>query len=315
MSSESRRGPQIAATLLAVAVALVLITNLPYQPDTRLADALQNFGHAPLFGVAAILIVRAFRISRAESLRPFWLALGWALLLGAATEVIQLQLGGDAEWQDVATDLAGAAAFLAVYWCFTSPASKSMRWTVGLSAITILSVAAIPLIVTAAATWQRNRAFPILADFNSGPARRFFSAKDASFELVPAPAASSLPQGSRMARITFQPAQYPSFAIDEPYPDWTSYKELSFLAYSELPAPISLMIRIHDEHHNNETSDRFNAALSIKPGLNPIRIPLRDIETALSGRRMDMHAIKGVRVFALSPAQPLSVYVGDIRLR
>jgi hypothetical protein len=300
--------------LLAITIALVIITNLPFKPDSRLAGAIQNFGHAPLFGVASILIARMFRRSSAGGFKHYWLALGYVILLGAATELIQRMLGGDAEWQDIATDLAGAAAFLAVYWGFTTAATKAWRLAAMGAAAFILALAAIPLVNDVETTRQRNLSFPLLVDFNSERASQFCTPRNASLAVIPAPDSLGLPQGMRMAKITFKPAQYPGFAINEPYPDWTGYKELRFLVYSELEAQKSLVIRIHDAHHNNQTADRYNAPLAVKPGLNQIRISLQDVEMAPKGRRMDMRAIRSLVIFAVSPSKPFALFLGDIRL-
>lgn len=320
LTRNSSRSLEIPITLLVVTCALVAITNIPILPDTRFFKALQNFGHAPLFGAAAVVIARAFlrREQRTHasmhSLLPFWIALGIALLLGAGTEMVQGLLGGDAEVQDVIADTAGAASFLAIHWSIAAANSRGWRWLARIPAAALLGWCAVPVMAAGTATWHRNRIFPILADFNSRLGASFYAVRNARCEPVPAPSGAELPLGNRMAKITFEPAQYPSFFLEEPYPDWTGYKDLRFLVYSELPGPITLAIRIHDAHHNNETADRFNAALAIKPGLNPIRIPLRDIESAPSGRRMDMRAIRSLMIFAIAPSMPVTVFVGDLRL-
>lgn len=318
MAIESFVSLKLRTRLAITALLLVAVTNLPGIPDTAFWNALENFAHAPLFGAAALFIVRMLLrrndCAQPGTPHPYWQALGIAVALGAATEILQLPFGHDAEFGDLVTDAAGAASFLAVQWSFCACKRKVFRWTAALAALLVIGFTVAPAVSAGAAVLHRNRLFPVLADFDSGRASRFLAARSASLELVPAPAASSLSDRMRMARVTFKPALYPGFTIEEPYPDWTGYRDLRFLIYSELSGPAELVVRVNDARHNNELSDRFNSTLTIKPGLNSFRVPLEEIEKAPSGRRMDMRAIRGLTFFAISPPKPFVLYFGDIRL-
>lgn len=162
---------------------------------------------------------------------------------------------------------------------------------------------------------HRNRMFPVINNFDSLLDTRFCSVRDAQLSVVPDPAGSHVPSGNRMARITFAPADFSTFVMEEPYPDWQGYSELEFLAYSDLQMPVTLVVRIEDERHNNNYNDRFNAAFMINPGINAIHIPLTEIENAPEARRLDMTAIAAFMIFAVSPPKSFSLYFDDFRLR
>jgi len=93
-----------------------------------------------------------------------------------------------------------------------------------------------------------------------------------------------LPHGLLM----FRPGEYPGIIIEEPYPDWSEWEQLTFRVSSAVPRPVSIVVRIDDIHHNNEYSDRFNRAFTIKPGDNAISIPVADIGAAPKTRKFDL---------------------------
>ena len=84
--------------------------------------------------------------------------------------------------------------------------------------------------------------------------------------------------------------------------------------FSELEGQASIVLRIDDTHHNGETSDRFNRVLRINPGLNPLAIRLSDVQSSPRLREMDMGNIHRIVLFAVSPANPFSLYVDSLRL-
>jgi hypothetical protein len=140
------------------------------------------------------------------------------------------------------------------------------------------------------------------------------SAKDAELERMPPPAAWARPPGGLVGHLTFSPGKYPGLAIVEPAPDWSGYDRLVFEAYSERADPVQLVLRIHDIHHNNAFRDRYNHPVTIAPGRNRVVIPLADVRAAPEGREMDLTAIRGLALFALSPPVPFSLYLDAFRL-
>jgi len=121
--------------------------------------------------------------------------------------------------------------------------------------------------------------------------------------------------GKKIAFTTFYQVTYPTFFIEEPYPDWSDFDTLSFGVYSTQDTTIKLTISIEDSGHNMKFEDRYNLNFKVQPGPNSINIPLTDIESAPVRRKMTMNAIRAIHIFAYKPASPISVYFDNFRLR
>jgi hypothetical protein len=161
---------------------------------------------------------------------------------------------------------------------------------------------------------RRWAAFPRICDFGASWESRFVASHDAA--LVPAHLPAALDPSGRQqaARITFERGTYPGAGIVEPYPRWTGYDRLVFDVYSELAAPVALVLRIHDARHDGSYEDRFNRELPIQPGVNRVSIPLAEVRGAPRGRPMDLSRIAGLALFALEPPEGFRLYLDSFRL-
>jgi len=101
----------------------------------------------------------------------------------------------------------------------------------------------------------------------------------------------------QVSQLTLNRGKCPGFSIIEPDPNWSAFKTLLLDLYSKQVQKIRLVLRIHDSLHNQEYSDRFNRALTIKQGNNRFRIPLHDVEHAPAGHQMDMRHIANISSF------------------
>jgi hypothetical protein len=326
------------AALLACAGVSLLLLLLYRLPDTAWGAALQDWGHVPLFGLFAGVLLALMRSASFSSRalpggRAHQAAFAAAVALGALTELAQrFQPGRTASLADLARDALGAGCVLALAASF-EPAlragrlwrSRARRWTVrGVALAALLAVSA-PLASLAWDYAERDRAFPRLLSFESAWEERFLTLQSA--ELVatpPPPGLAAAPHGERVGRLTLSPEAaravdftgYSGFFIDEPYPDWRAYRTLRFSVFSERPAPITLSLRIEDEAHqrDNTPGDRFNHDFSVVQGMNEIEIPLSEVERAPRTRRMDMERIRIVHLFVYLPDTPLRVHLDDWRL-
>jgi len=305
-----------AVAVLALGLPLLLLVTIEVPSRAAFVVALLNFGHAPLFGCAALALHWVFsRHSHCRHL-PYGLAMLAVLVAGIVAELIQGTLGRDAEMADVITDVLGAVTSLLVRFSLQRGTGRRIRWlALGLAAI-ILGILAEPVLRIGISIGHRHASFPVLADFESIWDKECCGSRSAHWRIVPAPANSGKSPDDRMARIMFRPtARYPVFFVREPYPDWRGYRELQFEVYSEEREELKLGFRIHDRRHNDETDDRFNQTLTIRPGMNLVRISLDDAEKAPAGRRMDMTAIDAVALFAVRPARHVLIYVDNFRLK
>jgi VanZ family protein len=311
----------LSAAVVAILCALVVFWGPP--ANTRLWRELFNAGHAPLFGVVAVTILRVVSLftdsSSAAFRRRYAFAAFASILLGGATELIQYFIGRDAELGDLIRDAVGTISFLAI----AASMDRSARiGTAGVAARWAFRCCAGVLFLTAyisAASWSlaylhRNSAFPTLASFETAAGSRFISVEDATFERTPPPEAWRRTADKMVGHVTFHPATYSTLTLDEPYPDWKGYSTLVVSLFSPGVDTISLVVRIEDRHHNGDFADRFNAAYKIGPGPNRIQIPLDRISVAPVARPMDMTAIAGLALFAANPGDTMSLYLDSMYL-
>jgi hypothetical protein len=310
-----------------LAVALLLFLMFGDVPERTLFwDALFDAGHIPLFGLlslAALRIIRG-RFPRLSPGRAWGAAVAVVLLLGAATELLQLmQPGRESSLADLAFDMGGAGGCLLAAARFPGMAGgptwtrtpRSRRLALAGAAVLLLAAGA-PLVGTMSALAAREASMPTLFPLEGAWWEgRFVRLGEASM-ITPGARPAQLPRDftEPLARLDLKPAAYPGLALDEPSPDWRRYARLSFTVVSDLAAPARLVIRIHDARHDQRYEDRFNRVLIIRPGINRVVIPLDEVRHAPVDREMDMSRIRGIVIFAYRPGAPLRFYLSPLRL-
>ncbi|MFH1144635.1 MAG: hypothetical protein V1774_08845 [Candidatus Eisenbacteria bacterium] len=325
------------AATVAVAIAVQMLYAAP--GDSMFWGVVFDAGHAPLFGVVALAFLQGLLLFPwTRSLPRPWIyaaALALAIGSGGMAEFGQHFGPRDADPQDLARDALGAMSALLAAYGIDRRATKTLR---GLripraafagAALLVLVPVILPVARITYDLLQRDRAFPEICEFNSAWEGRFLHLSHATLERVPPPPgwvreerdrdaqpAGSGPRGAGdlVAHLTFYAAAYPALLITEPHPDWSGYDRLAFDVYSELPVPIRLALRIHDTHHERAYSDRFNLSFTIQPGVNAVAIDLSQVEHAPRGRLMDMQHIHNVTLFAVRPAESISLYLDSFRL-
>jgi hypothetical protein len=282
----------------------------------------RNFGHVPLFGVIAIILLWLLYLSLGQRLSAFpRYSLAWlgAVGLGAISEYLQFFSARDADIMDWVNDIAGATAFLALHFTFDSQLSdrereqrNRVRIPIRVAALAILLVAGIPMIKGAAANWYRRISFPKMYTFSSYLETMFIQSQHADLEYTEPPVEWS-GHDSQVAKVTFFPAKYPGLGLRGPYPDWRGYKMLTLDVFSPAESPVSLYLMIKDRGVASFT-DRYNRELLIHPGYNEIRIPLEEIEDAPANRQLDLSSIHIIHLFIIEPQQPMILYIDDLSL-
>jgi VanZ family protein len=296
------------------AIAVLFVAN-PAQP-TMLREALLDAGHAPLFGVIALGLLRPCSRSRRAGFRRYALAWVGTLFLGAGTELAQLLCARDADVRDVARDVLGATAAL-LFASALRPATDGLirwRWPRILAGLGLLGVAFSPVAMLGLAYAERDAAFPRICDFDGGWFRRFAGVIDARMTVVGRRWECGPKGGEHVVEITLLPSDYPGFWIREPVADWSAFRTLEFEVYSDLSTDQELVLRIDDAGHNGRYEDRFDRTIVIRPGCNPVVVPLADVRAAPRGRAMDMTQIRHVGLFAVRPSVPMTLYLTSFRL-
>ena len=312
----------IAALLAAVFFLMLFLDRFGFNSQSQFWSAARNFGHAPLFGVIAIVILWLLQLSfgrRTSALFQYSVALIATAGLGAFSEYMQFFTQRDADIMDLIFDIAGAASFLAVYFSIDPRLSdrehqfqRRFRWRLRIAALVTLLVAAIPTFIGAAASWHRRTTFPELYTFSGYLEGQYLETKSASVEYVEPPAEWS-GHDSQVARVTFYPSQYPGLAFKGPFPDWNGYQALTLDIFSPADSTLEVHLMVKD-YKSASYDNRYNGKFEIGKGYNTIRIQLSDIENAPKYRQLNLASIYVIHFFIIEPKQPIVLYIDDFSL-
>jgi hypothetical protein len=326
--TDDDRSRRLAGTVVSAAllVGLLLFMLFGEAPDrTRFWEAFYHAGHVPLFGLVAVSILgllRGFGVSLARP-RSWWTAFAASVALGAVTESLQMfQPGRDPSGWHFLRNVAGSASFLLVLatvgWTDGHGSlirSARRRVLVAFGVVAMLSASGFNLAVTVAKYGERDLAFPTLFAANGSLwERSFLETRHGRITWQARPANLAVPFDGPLARLDLTQGSYSGVVLDEPYPDWRGARTLELTFVSDLDKPLPLVVRVHDDRHDNRTADRFNRRLVVQPGFNRIVIPLDDVRRAPDRREMDMRHIRQVLLFAPRVTAPTHVYLGPIRL-
>lgn len=317
-----RRTLSAVACLLAVAGLLFVLGYLQSPSRALFWRELMNLGHVPLFAVVSLALLGLFRSVRRG--RPDWdyaLALAGGLALGFTSEWIQLYGERDADLWDFLRNVAGVLSSLALA-ASLDPRLRPLRpWKrpglrvfLRVLAVLLVFAALVPVLIWAEAYRQRWARMPVLYHFDSSWERRFMEPRYAGLELVAPPPEWAGTERRRVGKLVFYTAHYPRLILLEPYPDWRGHGYLALDLFLEGDQPFPLNLRIDDWVHLGHYTDRYQTRIVLEPGVNRMRIPLREIRLAPQGREMEMDRIYALVLFGIRPPEPVTLYLADLRL-
>jgi hypothetical protein len=319
------RWPQLALPVLGI-VLLMLFLVLGRPPSDAYGwRTLFELGHVPLFGVAALLMLRVFRVLHgpaAPDRTVFLLASLATAVLSLAAEAAQvMQPGRDANLGDALNNLTGALSFIAIaaalrpgLWQKLGRDGPVAARLVLVGAVLVLGLTSLPLLNVAWSYGHRAAAFPVLADLTRRWQKPFLSVGRSELAVVRAPAGWSEKTGSNVARLTFLDAPWPGFTVREPYPDWSGYETLRFQVWSDMDSPVEIVLRVDDTRRDRPHSDRFNGSFIVTPGLNDFAVPLATIASGPRDRTLDLADIRQFILFSRRPGEPFELYFSPIWL-
>ena len=236
------------------------------------------------------------------------------IFLGVLSEAAQIQGPRDASFSDLLADWLGAASALILLLALarSSPLRRKSRTICAAIGIGLLLLALQPLISVSAAYIERNHNVPVLFSSDSWFGSRFLRLQNSSFDLV-----NDSQRQEQVATVTFDKEPWPGLVFHDIWPDWTEYSTLTIEMASTDSETVELQIRVHDKTHNRGNqpfSDRFNMAYTLKSGHHLLRIPLKQIRLAPSGREMDLSQIHGLVIFTTENEIGKSFNLKQIRL-
>jgi VanZ family protein len=294
--------------LLCAALTILLIVTFAQIPgSTKLAQTLQNSGHAPAFCLLALTLIQLIwqsdGVTQHPTLRQYVAVFVACIVAGIVVELVQAATGRYVSGRDVIADAVGALGGLSghAYWRLRGTPLARQHRTLLLSAISVacLVVAALPATWSFAAYANRNARFPMLAEFETPLDLYFIRTHGSRAELASVSKVPGTSDPRVEVRVHSQfPGKWPGIELEEPTPDWSGYRTLLLDIANPGDAPLELTLRVHDRAHNNLAADRYNRRIFLEPQSSTVyRIALDDLRHAPKSREMDLTQIAGVVLF------------------
>jgi len=302
------------------------LTKFEIPGNSLLSKEINNAMHFPFYGLLSLLLLGLsfLFLNRiiANRMQHYLIAFMATIVIGGLHEYLQIVGPRDADIGDFGRDVAGTITFLGLYLindkkmiAHREKWNRKVKLIIYAGAFLVIFYIFTPTAFWAASFLYRNQNFPVICDFESVLENRFLKTQDAVLDITREPYNFGKEKaGNKVGKLTFLVAKYPGLVFREPYPDWSGFKSLNFMAFSNLDFPVGIGIRIEDSQHNNDSNDRFNKTLVISPGINNISILLEEIRYGPTTREMDMMNIRAVRLFMYRPDEEFSLYFDDFRL-
>jgi VanZ family protein len=297
-----RARPAAAFVLLLGVVVAAHVTDIG---DGFISRHRELLSIAHVLGFAAVTFLISLGVRRIDGecrlsdLSRLVVAVFITAAFAVVSEAAQTFTNRSASIGDLGRDAVGIVAGLTFIiaaghsaWCRRLPARAAMI-ALGIAAI-VGGIYEPGRLVTARALAQAR--LPQLIGFERPIEAELYSAGRATLAIMRAP--QGWPLDGFVARITpIGGRRNPSVRFDGLPPNWARYESLSFVAASARSTGGHLTIRIHDQWHDNQYSDRFNLAFDVGPEPRRIRIPLDDVRAAPSTRVMDLSRIAQIIIF------------------
>lgn len=311
----------VALPLLGITGSLAAVLLVGAPADTRFWSATFDAGHAPLFGAVAIcVLVLARRRPRlaGSPWRPYLLALGTTVLLGAGTEFAQFFGPRDSDPVDLLRNVVGALAFLAAAAAFDRDLLAGKRTRVRLLALAgsalILVLVCVPVVLTMRAYVQRDAAFPVLFDFAGSWCRQFVRHRHATMSFVAPPAEWPEPAPAAVGRILLSASRFPGVTLEEEREDWSGFGTLSFDIFNPSAHAVQIRVAVDDRLNRVERAARYDRPWILVPGLNRLRIPCDELRRGPLRGSLDTNAVRQIAFYSIYLDRPVELFVGPIRL-
>ena len=299
----------ISATVVVLHLVEFAVTS---QAARNLIDAL----HAPGFGLVAVGAMLLFR-QRSDPGAAYIAAIITTFLLGVAAEALQIFSPRNADLQDLGWNALGIAGCLAIAACFDQRVRSRLtrpRFAVLLIIGTIaLAIALKPAVQNVFVLSARAMTLPVLVSFDHRWEAGLYQPLESTQLSTIAPPDEWPVRNRRVMAMDLSAISYSGIVID-PYPDWTGYDSISFLAASTDGKEHKITIRIHDVEHNHQYDDRFSKALRIGPKATRYEIPLIEVHDSVKNRRFDLSKIARIIVYKADATGDERILIDDFRL-
>lgn len=302
----------IAVAAISVGILLLpIILHIPNPYGNPVIKEVHETSHTVLFFFAQLALMVIVKKRRPEW-RLASIMLGTALLtacLGGAIELVQPFVNRSRSWNDFGRDLWGIIAASGLYygWRLRRRAAliKGAAITVSLLALVL---AFTPLLSEMRKQWLRDRAFPMLMDFETPALRQKIGRTEyGRIKFGPAPEGWT-GNRSQVVEVTMPKAtRWSGFTHYHPVPNWKGFRQLTFEVFSPDEKPTRIALNIYSPESGDKVL-RYHA-FDIHQGENQLTV---DLTTA---PLLEGHHINRLLWYSISPERDVTLYFDNIRLQ
>lgn len=320
-----RRGPGARLAVLYFAAAVLVAAFLVFEDRPRhhqMLAAVYGLRHVLLLGFGGLMVLELTALLGRRWIRKRSLYYLVTVLI-VALAAVRIEFNHP-PWElgRYLRNLAGGAAFLLLSAVFDRPLRREhdrlrgrprqvLAWAALLMLVTVFR----PLYPVALAYAGRSGDYPVIMDLTEDWQAPFVETRNAMVFIGAPPPGWPERRGRTTAMVSFERGPAPSAVIvDEPYPDWRGFNTLRFQIFSDLEAPVILLLRIGDSREESAPGDRFETGLVVSPGLNDYEIPFRDIGDGPEDRSLDLSRIRRITLLSGEPPGQFRVFVSGMRL-
>jgi len=291
--------------VLYLIAALVAAPLMLFGPDDAIVHPafaeVWNLGHIVAFYFLTWIMIEVVKTRFGAGTGVLIVIGSCAIGLGFAIEVVQPSFGRSFSWRDLAFDCAGISIAMVRLLC-------AQRSALMVSLIALIgTICLLPLLQVLRVEWRLRQEFPQLFSANHDWAMHQIQADGATKRVL-------LNEERYGVETRFLPQQYSRFVVTHFLPDWRNHHTLSFEIVKADDRPMQIVCRIHDKHHSNSYSDRFNRTFQLKHGWNLFSVPLGEVQNAPRSRAMDMANITGLACFSHNLNETRTLYFHRIYL-
>lgn len=311
-------------TLLAIVLSFLIACFFSTNSHNLSAKALQDSSHSWVFFIGTLLLFNLHELythlkNKHVVTTNFELTIPVvALAIGIAIELLQPYFDRDASFLDLGYDLLGILTACVIHHLQRIESHKkrfALKVTVALLALLI------SLLKPMKFFWiekQIKDLRPVLYNFDTPWQQKFIAANNgAEIYLKKAPQ-EWLNNNSMTVMLAYDTrkklGKYPGISYSHFWQDWSMYQRLSIDIFLASNHPSIATLRINDKEHNTHYEDRFNYKINLNPGLNSLKIDLRDIQNSPANRLMNLEAMQRIILFETDPTRSKRLYIDNIRL-
>lgn len=121
-------------------------------------------------------------------------------------------------------------------------------------------------------------------------------------------------RGNQALRLQLYPSTYPGLSPRLSHQDWRGFEALCFDIFNPEDNALFITVRIDDQKDYPDYPDRYNRRFAIGPGMNAVRIPVADLVTSGTGRKLNTGSIERFLFFMVNLKEKHTLFVDHIRL-